>query len=137
MSSKNVFVPIEALVKADKLALDEYYAKALEENTYNGKLMALPHITEPGRGGLIWNKSLFAGSSAKEPDLSWTHDTLRDASLAVSRGPSEARDVFGPNGSYGYLEFMPNLRAFGGDLLSADGVKQAVSAVNEVLRQPA
>ncbi|MDQ3700610.1 MAG: extracellular solute-binding protein [Chloroflexota bacterium] len=123
LSSKSVFVPIEALVKADKLALNEYYAKALEENTYNGKLMALPHITEPGRGGLIWNKSLFAGTSAKEPDLTWTYDTLREASIAASRGPSEARDVFGLNGSYGYLEFMPILRAFGGDLLSIDGTK--------------
>ena len=123
LSSKGVFAPIEPLAKADKFALTEYYPKTLEEITHNGKLMALPHIAEPGRGGLIWNRGMFAAIGAKEPDLTWTYDTLRDAALAVSRGPSDAREVFGLNGSYGFLEFMPILRAFGGDLITADGMR--------------
>src|SRR5688500_2729801 len=81
LSSKGVFAPIEPLAKADKFALNEYYPKTLEEITHNGKLMALPHITEPGRGGLIWNRGMFAAVGAKEPDLTWTYDTLRDVAL--------------------------------------------------------
>jgi multiple sugar transport system substrate-binding protein len=123
LSSKGVFAPIEPLAKADKFALSEYYPRALEDISFKGKLMALPHITEPGRGGLIWNKNQFTAAGAKEPDLSWTYDTLRDAAIAASRGPSDAREVFGLNGSYGYLEFMPILRAYGGDLLSPDGMR--------------
>jgi multiple sugar transport system substrate-binding protein len=123
LSSKGVFRPVEPLAKADKLNLAEYYPRALEDITHQGKLMALPHITEPGRAGLIWNKSLLAGTSVKEPDLTWTYDTLRDASVAISKGPNDAREVYGLNGSYGYLEFFPLLRAFGGELLSPDGTR--------------
>jgi multiple sugar transport system substrate-binding protein len=123
LGSKGVFQPVEPLAKADKFALTDYYPRALEDITHNGKLQALPHITEPGRGGLIWNKNVFAAGGAKEPDLTWTYDTLRDAAIATSKGPSDAREVYGLNGSYGYLDFMPILRAFGGDLLSPDGTK--------------
>jgi len=123
LASRNVFAPVEPLAKTDKFALGEYYPRVLEDITHNGKLMALPHISEPGRAGMVWNKSLLAGTSVKEPDLTWTYDTLRDAAVALSKGPNDAREVYGLNGSYGYLEFMPLLRAFGGDLLSPDGTK--------------
>ena len=57
LASKNVFAAVEPLARADKLNLGEYYPRALAESTHNGKLVALPHITEPGRAGLIWNRA--------------------------------------------------------------------------------
>jgi multiple sugar transport system substrate-binding protein len=123
LASRNVFAPLEPLAKTDKFPLTEYYPNALSEATWQGKLMSLPHITEPGRVGLMWNKSLLGSTSVKPPDLTWTFDTLRDAAVALSKGPADSREQYGLIGVYGYLDFMPILRSFGGELLSADGTR--------------
>ncbi len=121
LASKGVFQPVEPLAKGDKFALTDYYPNALAEATWEGKLMSLPHITEPGRVGLMWNKSLYAATSLKPPSLDWTYDTVREAATELSKGPTDQRDQYGFAGAYAYLEFTPILRAFGGELLSPDG----------------
>lgn len=123
LAAKGVFAPLEPLAKADRFALTDYYPNALAEATWQGRLYSLPHITEPGQVGLMWNKNLFAGTAARPPGLDWTYDTLRDVATELSRGPAEAREQFGFAGAVGYLTFLPVLRAFGGDLLSADGTR--------------
>ena len=42
LGSKGVFKPVEPIAKADKFNLSEYYPRALEDITYQGKL-ASPH----------------------------------------------------------------------------------------------
>lgn len=123
LASKNIFQALEPLAKADKFALTDYYQNALNEATWEGKLYSLPHITEPGQVGLMWNRSLWSASGRAAPTLSWTYDTLRDAAVELSKGANDQRDQFGYAGQFGYLSFMPLLRAYGGDLLSADGTR--------------
>ena len=135
LAARGVFAPLEPLARADRLALTEYYPNALGEATWEGTLYSLPHITEPGQVGLMWNTNLFAGTSVRPPGLGWTYDALRDAATELSRGPTDAREQLGYAGSFGLLGFLPLLRAFGGDLLSADGTRcvldtpQALAAV--------
>ena len=123
LGTKNVFSLVEPLAKADKYPLTDFYPAALNEATYQGKLYALPHITEPGKLGVLYNRAMFAQNGQRVPDLTWTTDTLTQAAIAMSKGPTDERDVFGFLGSYGYLDFMPTLRTFGGEVLSADGTK--------------
>jgi multiple sugar transport system substrate-binding protein len=135
LAARGVFAPLEPLARAERFALNEYYPNALGEATWDGKLYSLPHITEPGQVGLMWNKNLFAGTNVRPPTLGWTYNDLRVAATELSRGPTDAREQLGYAGSYGALGFLPLLRAFGGDLLSADGTRcvldtpQALAAV--------
>ena len=123
LASKSIFQAVEPLAKADRFALTDYYQNALNEATWEGKLFSLPHITEPGQVGLMWNRSLWSASGRRAPALDWTYDTLRDAAVELSKGDNDQRDQFGYAGQFGYLSFMPLLRTFGGDLLSADGTR--------------
>jgi multiple sugar transport system substrate-binding protein len=123
LASKGVFASLEPLARADKHALTEYYPNALGEARWNGSLWALPYITEPGQIGLMWNKNLFSATASRTPTLDWTYDTLRTVAAELSKGPSDAREQFGFTGAFGFLGFLPVLRAFGGNLLSADGTR--------------
>lgn len=135
LASKGVFAQIEPLARADKFALTDYYPNALAEASWEGKLWSLPHITEPGQIGLMWNRNLFGATAARTPGMDWTYDTMRTVATEVSKGPNDAREHYGYAGAFGYLGFLPVLRAFGGDLLSPDGTRcvldspQALAAV--------
>lgn len=95
LAAKGVFAPLEPLAKADRFALSDYYPNALAEATWEGKLYSLPHITEPGQVGLMWNKNLFAGTATRPPGLDWTYDTLRDA-LRAGHAPGAGRGAVAP-----------------------------------------
>lgn len=123
LAAKGAFAPVEPLAKADKLALTDYYPNALEGGMWQGKLWALPHLTEPGWAALHWNKNLLGAAGVGASRLGWTYDSLRAAAVELSKGPAQEREQYGYAGNFGYLSFMPVLRAFDGDLLSPDGTR--------------
>ena len=51
--------PLDAFVEAESFDLEQYYPNCIAEAQYEGQLMALPHISEPGNIGLMMNMDQF------------------------------------------------------------------------------
>lgn len=127
-----VFRPLDDVVKADKYDLGRFYASAIEADRWEGKLWALPTVAHPGEVTLFYNQNLLDAASVKYPDLTTTLDDVvagaRRAMDLVNAGRGEGNRVWGYNSGRGYFQAIIRLRAFGGDLFSADGKKAVVNS---------
>ena len=107
---------LDDLVKADKFDLGQFYAGAIDADRWEGKLWALPTVGHPGEVTLFYNMNLLDAAGVKYPDANWKPDDVVDAARRLVRP-----DVWGYGWGRGFFQMLIRTRAFGGDVLSADG----------------
>jgi multiple sugar transport system substrate-binding protein len=128
-AASKVIQPIEPYVAKEKFDLTQYYKNVIEGLKRDGKVYGLPFKSHPGVSVMFYNQTAYEKSGAV-PDKTWTLDRLVDGAKRATQG-----DVFGYNPSFAQKSILTTTRAFGGELLDAEGKKsllnspQAVQAV--------
>lgn len=111
------------LVTAQNFDLKVFYPAAVDGLTKDGKLYGIPWIVHPGRAGLYYNKPLFDDAGVKYPDETWTFQNLADAAVKLTKKTGDKFAQFGYQPSTEMWSYIVDMRAYGGDYLSADGTK--------------
>lgn len=106
-------------VEAESFDIGQYYGYCIDEATYEGALMALPHISEPGNIGLVLNLDLFEQAGVEPIGWDSTMEDLINAGKAIK----EKTGMWGFGNETGYFRWVTHIRSFGGDLLNAEGTK--------------
>jgi ABC-type glycerol-3-phosphate transport system substrate-binding protein len=126
-ANAGVFRPLDDVVKADKYDLGQFYGGAIEADRWEGKLWALPTVGHPGEVTLFYNQNLLDAANVKYPDLATSLDDVvaagRRAMEFVNSSRAEGNKIWGYNSGRGYFQMIIRMRAFAGDLFSADGKK--------------
>jgi len=112
---KNVLKPIDDYIAADKLDKANFYAEALREISYDGKLYGLP-MTVDARA-LFYNKKILDAAGVKPPT---TWDELEAAAIKLTQ-----RDANGKLTRAGFSVqdvglFSMYLQQAGGSMLTSD-----------------
>lgn len=120
----NGVVDIAPYLERDGL-VDEWFPHTLDEVRYpfatGGGLYALPY--DWVGGVLIYNKDLFDQVGMAYPDPSWTWEDLRVAARRLTQDTDGdgVPDIWGFHIlDLGNVPFDPTVRAYGGDILTAD-----------------
>lgn len=93
---KGVSMPLDTFLSSDKtMKLDDYYAAAYLDYTFDGKHTALPR--EIATNIPYYRTDLFDKAGLKYPDATWTWDDLRSVSQKLSTGDGGSK-VFGFGG---------------------------------------
>lgn len=138
-ANRGLLAELDPLIKADNYDLGDYVPNGLKTCSLNGKLYAMPWGGHPGNGGLLYNADLLEKEGLKPPDESWTLDTLRDASIKLTKKSGDRVEQFGFAPGTDYLSLNNFIGGFGGDFLSPDGkqlqlddkVKQGLNYVRD------
>ncbi len=79
---------------AERFDIGQYYPNCIAEAQYDGKIMATPHISEPGQIGLMLNLDHF-GEVGIEP-ISWESslDDLIATAIKLTR-TKDGRQLYG------------------------------------------
>lgn len=117
--------PLDAFIEGEDFDLAQYYPNCIAEAQYEGNLMALPHISEPGNIGLMMNLDLFEQAGAEPLDFnSSMEDLIAAGEKLTSDGNSDGvMDVFGFARNVDYFNWVTHVRSFGGDFLNAEGTQ--------------
>jgi ABC-type glycerol-3-phosphate transport system substrate-binding protein len=113
-----IFRPLDPFVQAERFDVGQYYPYCITEATYEGKLMALPHISEPGQVGLVMNLNLFEKAGVKPLDWNSKWEDLVNAAQKITKD-----NVFGYANNTDYFNWVTRVRSWGGDYLNAEGTK--------------
>ena len=117
--------PLDAFVEAESFDLEQYYPNCIAEAQYEGQLMALPHISEPGNIGLMMNMDQFEKAGIDPMTFDSKMDEMITAGQAlVEDGNGDGIiDVYGFARNTDYFNWVTHVRSFGGDFLNAEGTK--------------
>jgi len=122
---KDILLPLDDLIKRDKLDLSNIQPAALEQWTHNGKLYGLTQ--DMGSYHFYINKEHFAkaGITPPKPTEEWTWDKLREwaKALTIKKGDQIVQYGFGGTGSQGAWDSWANLN---GASMFSDGMKEAL-----------
>jgi ABC-type glycerol-3-phosphate transport system substrate-binding protein len=113
---------VDGLVAKEKFDLGQYYKNVIEGLKRDGKLFGLPFKSHPGVSILFYNQTAYEKAGAV-PDKTWNLDRLVDAAKRATQG-----DVFGYNPAVSHKTILTYTRAFGGELLDAEGKKSQLNS---------
>ena len=122
---------LDDLVKAEKFDLSAYYPVAVEQVRHEGKLFGLPYKLQPGPAGLYLNEDTFVREGLKAPDANATFDHLTELARKLNK-PGFWGFYGGIGATPGYPWTVNMVRAWGGDLISADGKKSQLATQQTV-----
>jgi multiple sugar transport system substrate-binding protein len=120
---KGVLEPLDAYMAKDGVTADTFYAEALREMTYDGKVYGLP-MTVDSRA-LFYNKTLFKEAGITNPPTNW--DELEADAVKLTKWDGDKLKVSGFSLSDAGLFSMYLMQA-GGKLLTDDGTKTAFNS---------
>ena len=137
-ADKNILLPIDDLIAADKTDLKEWYDEFVKMSKYKGKIWGLPSWGWSGYDCLVVNElalkeigveklpdpSLY--STTWEQILEWIHKTRKASGDKVDR--------YGFQWSGGEAGFTVMSRWFGGDLINAEGTKTTFQDDDKALK---
>lgn len=115
--------PLDPFVERDGFDLEQYYPNCIAETRYDGQVMALPHISEPGNIGLMMNLDLFAAAGIEPMTFESTMDDMITAGQAVVQDTDGdgTTDIYGFGRGNNYFNWVTHIRSFGGDFLNEAG----------------
>jgi multiple sugar transport system substrate-binding protein len=116
-----LLMPLDSFVEAESFNVEQYYPNCIVEATYDGQLMALPHISEPGQVGLMMNLDLFEQAGLEPLTFDSTMEDLNNAAVAIRASAGEG--VYGFTRATDYFNWVTHVRSFGGDFLNAEGTE--------------
>lgn len=116
-ASGGVLMPLDDLVKRDKVNMGSYVDSVVKGYTWQGKLYGMPK--DINSFGVFYNKKLFADANIKPPDLTWT---WKDLVQAAQRLTDKSNGVFGFAGQLADVEgYYLTIPQTGGFVISPDG----------------
>jgi multiple sugar transport system substrate-binding protein len=122
----NNLMPIDALIKRDKLDTKQWWEAGVKAFVFDGKQMGLPARGQIQHCYLYYNVDAFLKAGVREPTDTWTLD---DMVTAADRLTQRGTDVFGYGTMWSnFQRGIAATRRFGGELMSADGKKSMVDS---------
>ncbi len=120
-----ILEPLDPFIEANSFDLDAYYPNCIAEAEYEGEIMALPHISEPGQVGLMLNLDLFEQAGIEPPTWDSTMDELTETAIQLVAAVNNESDtkIFGFARSANYFNWITHVRSFGGDFLNPEGTE--------------
>ena len=126
---QGVLVPVDELVRRDRLDLRQYYAEAVRSLQVDGRLGGLPYRGYMARIALMYNAELLKQAGLAAPGPAWTYDDLATMLPRLTRGAGEGEAAAGLGIGWSELTTMIAVfRAWGGDVFSADGKRATLTA---------
>lgn len=120
--AQEVIQPLDAVVADEHYDASGVFAGALSACTVQGRLAAIPLVGHAGDCLLAYRRQLLDAVGAELPAREWTVADLMGAAGAVARGLSaEKPPIFGYGDDYRLPGAYPAMRAFGAELLDAEG----------------
>jgi len=118
LAFEGVLLPLDDYKERDAVDENEWWPAAMVNAKWGGKLYGLPMCLHPGcQAFLFYNKTAWDAAGLKSPaDEDYTLDDLREAALALSQGPADAREVYGFDPFHRYVGSQIKegwIRAFG------------------------
>ncbi|NLG83622.1 MAG: sugar ABC transporter substrate-binding protein [Firmicutes bacterium] len=115
-------MPIDSLIKRDKINLNLYYKIGLPESTWKGKMYGLPWGTAPIY--LIYNIKMFKDAGVELPKEGWTWQDFVKAATAIAGGEGANRRYgYGHNELDIFTGILPFVWAAGGDVFDSRRTK--------------
>lgn len=116
-ASNGVIAPLDDVIKAEKVDLDDYPASILEKYTWDGARYGLPQDLDTI--GLWYNKKLFDAAGVEYPTADWTWDDVKTAAAALT---DTAQGVFGIASSIdSQSNYYNTVYQAGTEIISDDG----------------
>ena len=127
----------------EKLAAKDKASQDLLKDVYPAMLNLGRVKSIPGQYMLPWaldvlvmyyNKTMFQASGVPLPKPTWTFDDMLAAAKQLTKpGDTPAQGQYGMNLSWtAWSEYVPWMRGFGGDLVSADGKSQLIDSSGSI-----
>jgi multiple sugar transport system substrate-binding protein len=83
---RGIIEPIDSYMKADSVALSDFWGPCAREIQYNGHIWALPFTADPNFG-FFWNTQLFAAAGIKNPPTTFAEmDKMAQELTVVKNG---------------------------------------------------
>jgi ABC-type glycerol-3-phosphate transport system substrate-binding protein len=114
-----ILQPLDPYIEAESFDINQYYPNCIAEATYEGQIMALPHISEPGQIGLGMNLDLFEQAGVEPITFESSLDDLLNAAIQIK----EATGTLGFARPNDYFNWVTHVRSFGGDFLDPEGTR--------------
>ena len=83
---QGILLPVDDLVRRDRLDLRGYYAEAVRSLQVDGKLGGLPYRGYMARIAVMYNTELFKQAGLAVPGPAWTYDDLATMLPRLARG---------------------------------------------------
>ena len=99
LSENKTLQPLDSFIEEDDMAMDDYYAKSLEEGKVMENWYALPYESVPRL--MFVNKSLLEKENIEMPNNEWTWEDFFEICEAVTKD-SNHDGVYDQFGYYGY-----------------------------------
>ncbi|MBX3050259.1 MAG: extracellular solute-binding protein [Caldilineaceae bacterium] len=119
---KNVIMPIDDLIAASDIDLSEWYANFMSLQSYQGKQYGLPSWGWAGFDTLVTNAAHFKAEGIELPDVN-ARDTSMDTIAEWAHRFYVENERYGLSIGHGESSVVTLTRAFGGDLINADGTQ--------------
>ncbi len=128
--SYKVIEPVDDYLGPHNIKKTEWFQPIIDAMTFEGKMYGLPKTGHPGDSYIWVNlKMLDAAGIAKPPVYGVTLDQIAEWGVKLTKGPKEAREVYGYYASVSAIQGLTNsIRQFGGDILNADGTSATVDS---------
>jgi len=126
LRQKEVIQDLDAHVKADGYDLGQFFPVAIEQAKWQGKLVGLPNVLDPGLCLLAYNQDMYDAAKLKYPDESWTLDkefVEAATKLTLDKNKDGKIDQWGYAINPDYWGMRCLIISYGGDVLSEDGKK--------------
>lgn len=124
---RNVIRSLNEVVADEHYDTTGIFAGALSACTRDGHLAAVPLLCHAGDCLLAFRRPLLDAVGVDPPTLDWVLADLMQAAAAVSRGlGAERPPIYGYGDDYRLPAAYPVMRAFGAELLDAEGRSSAI-----------
>lgn len=135
--ASGVTMALDSLIESDKFDLSQYYAVAVQATkVFEDKILGLPFKLQPFAIGLYYNATAFDEEKVQPPTLNTTPDELVEMAKKMTKNDPSGRPTrFGFLPALigtGYESLVTVVRAFGGDVVSADGTKAVLNTPEAV-----
>jgi len=126
-AAKGITAPLDDLIAAQKVDLAQWFPGTVDVLKYKGKLYGLPLKSHPDAAFFFYNKTMFDKEGVPVPTATWTLDDLVEKAKALTKQSGGKTTQWGVQ--VGTTWYAPNIiaRAFGSDMMSADGTKATVN----------